>query len=159
MLKIMVQRATRKTTAPSAIQLRRWAKAMLRAKNISSAELTIRIVAEKEMTTLNSTYRQKNSTTNVLSFPFDQNAQTGSDTPLLGDIIVCAAVVNAEAEEQQKTAEAHWAHIIVHGTLHLLGHDHVKDDDAEVMETLEVKTLQTLGFNNPYDSTHKGKKS
>jgi probable rRNA maturation factor len=150
MLKVIVQRAARKVYAPPSTDLSRWAKQALSAKEISSAELTIRIVNEEEMTTLNETYRHKTGTTNVLSFPFDLPDEVDMEIPLLGDIIICAVVVNREALEQNKNADAHWAHMVVHGVLHLLGHDHVIESEADVMEALEIKTLKTLGFVNPY---------
>jgi probable rRNA maturation factor len=144
MLKIIVQRATRQFSAPTAKQLRAWALHILTAKHITDAELTIRIVNSKEMSELNSTYRHKQGTTNVLSFPGDES--------YLGDIVICAEVVKHEACAQHKTLEAHWAHMVIHGVLHLLGHDHVKDDEAEIMEAIEIKTMNTLGFENPYNT-------
>jgi probable rRNA maturation factor len=153
MLKILVQRASRES-APATTQLRLWAKQTLRDKNITAAELTIRLVDAAEMTLLNTTYRHKAGATNVLSFPFDQmNEEMEGELPLLGDIVICAAVVNAEADAQHKTSTAHWAHMVVHGTLHLLGHDHVVEPEAEIMEALEITILQTLGFPNPYNRT------
>lgn len=157
MLKIQVQRASRKGFAPDAKELRRWAKQALSDKELSSAELTIRIVNEEEMTSLNETYRHKTGPTNVLSFPFDQPEEIDMpenimDLPLLGDIIICAAVVNREAMQQHKSAEAHWAHMVVHGVLHLLGHDHIIESEADIMEALEINTLKILGFSNPYHS-------
>lgn len=144
MLKISVQRATRQFNAPTAVQLRAWGRQILTAKHITDAELTIRIVNSKEMTALNSTYRHKQGPTNVLSFPGDES--------YLGDIIICAEVVTQEAIAQDKTLDAHWAHMVIHGVLHLLGHDHVQDDEANAMEAIEIKTLQALGFDNPYDT-------
>jgi len=116
--------------------------------NLDDMELTIRIIDKDESAYLNSTYRHKKGPTNVLSFP---------DTPLpgfladsLGDLAICADLVAEEAQEQQKSVEAHWAHLIIHGFLHLLGYDHEKDDEAEIMENLEIQILQNLGFKNPY---------
>ncbi|MDR3491109.1 MAG: rRNA maturation RNase YbeY [Gammaproteobacteria bacterium] len=150
MYRILVQRATRKTFAPAAPLLKKWATSALR-QLISSAELTIRIVNEKEMLALNSNYRHKHYATNVLSFPFEIPSDVQMDIPLLGDIVICAAVVNAEADTQHKTVEAHWAHMIVHGVLHLLGYDHENETDAVKMETEEIRILQTLNFSNPYE--------
>ncbi len=144
MLKISVQRATRQFNAPAAVQLRVWAKHILIAKHITDAELTLRIVNVKEMTALNSTFRHQEGPTNVLSFPGDEG--------YLGDIVICAAVVKQEADAQHKTLDAHWAHMVIHGVLHLLGHDHSKNDEADVMEAIEITTLQALGFTNPYDT-------
>jgi len=114
-----------------------------------NAELTVRIVGKAEITQLNQTYRHKNQPTNVLSFPFDV-PNVVPDCYLLGDIVICADVVALEAKNQKKTLESHWAHMVVHGVLHLLGYDHQIDEDAELMEALEVKTLALLGYANPY---------
>lgn len=113
-----------------------------------SSEVTIRIVDEAEMTELNETYRHKSGPTNVLSFPFD--APIELEVKLLGDIVICASVVNKEAKAQGKSSDAHWAHMVVHGILHLQGYDHIEDDEAEVMEALEINLLQQLGYTNPY---------
>jgi probable rRNA maturation factor len=150
MHKILVQRAERNMNAPSSAELRRYAKQALQER-IPSAELTIRIVGIEEMTSLNSTYRHKKGPTNVLSFPFDHSDEIDLDIPLLGDIVICVDVVNQEAVSQSKTAEAHWAHMVVHGTLHLLGHDHEVEADAIIMESEEINILKSLGFDNPYD--------
>lgn len=148
---IIIQFAADKELAPKAALLRKWARTALNRKLTVAAQLTIRIVDVEEMTHLNSTYRQKTGSTNVLSFPADIPEQVKLDVPLLGDIVICPIVVNHEAEEQQKTVEAHWAHMVVHGVFHLLGYDHVLDDDARTMEALEVATLKELGFTNPYE--------
>ncbi len=113
-----------------------------------SAELTIRVVENSESHELNHQYRGKNKPTNVLSFPFE--APPGVEIDLLGDLIICAPVVESEANEQQKTIIAHWAHMVTHGCLHLLGYDHITNDEAEVMEKLEIDILQQQGFDNPY---------
>ncbi len=114
--------------------------------------MTVRIVELDEITLINEQYRQKTGPTNVLSFPFE--AMPGMPAELqeseLGDVIVCAAVVKAEAAEQGKSPVAHWAHMIVHGTLHLLGYDHLHDREAEEMESLEITVLAGLGYANPY---------
>jgi probable rRNA maturation factor len=115
-----------------------------------NTELTIRIVDEAEIAELNSRYRKKNGVTNVLSFPFDAPAQV--DIPLLGDIVICAPVVRREASEQSKSVVAHWAHMVVHGTLHLLGFDHDEPGKAHEMEAMETRILADLGFDNPYES-------
>ena len=94
-------------------------------------------------------YRGKNYATNVLSFPSD--LPEDFDPPLLGDLALCAAVINKEAQEQNKTATAHWAHMVVHGCLHLLGFDHIDDAEADEMEAREITILRQLGFNNPYE--------
>ncbi|WP_288791436.1 rRNA maturation RNase YbeY, partial [uncultured Enterobacter sp.] len=97
---------------------------------------------------LNLTYRGKDKPTNVLSFPFE--APPGIEMPLLGDLIICRQVVEQEAKEQQKPLEAHWAHMVVHGSLHLLGYDHIEDDEAEEMESLETEIMLALGYEDPY---------
>ncbi|KAA1190692.1 rRNA maturation RNase YbeY [Photorhabdus heterorhabditis] len=114
----------------------------------SESEVTIRIVDEAESHDLNLTYRGKDKPTNVLSFPFESPPTV--DLPLLGDLIICRQVVEKEAEEQQKTVEEHWAHMVVHGCLHLLGYDHIEDDEAEEMESLETEIMQKLGYSDPY---------
>ncbi|MGE6132874.1 rRNA maturation RNase YbeY [Aeromonas salmonicida] len=112
------------------------------------AEVTVRIVDEAESRELNLTYRGKDKPTNVLSFPFE--APPGLELPLLGDLVICRQVVEQEAAEQNKPLEAHWAHMVVHGSLHLLGYDHIEDDEAEEMEQLERDIMQELGFADPY---------
>lgn len=110
--------------------------------------MTIRLVDEAESHELNLTYRGKDKPTNVLSFPFE--APPGIEMPLLGDLIICRQVVEQEAKEQQKPLEAHWAHMVVHGSLHLLGYDHIEDDEAEEMESLETEIMLALGYEDPY---------
>ncbi|WP_139684621.1 rRNA maturation RNase YbeY [Vibrio tasmaniensis] len=113
-----------------------------------NAELTVRIVDTEESHQLNHDYRGKDKPTNVLSFPFE--APPGMELDLLGDLIICRQVVEKEAEEQSKPLLAHWAHMVVHGSLHLLGYDHIEDDEAEEMESLETEIMQTMGFEDPY---------
>ncbi|CAK3931286.1 rRNA maturation RNase YbeY [Vibrio sp. 10N.286.55.E10] len=113
-----------------------------------NAELTVRIVDMQESHQLNHEYRGKDKPTNVLSFPFE--APPGIELDLLGDLIICRQVVEKEAEEQSKPLLAHWAHMVVHGSLHLLGYDHIEDDEAEEMESLETEIMQTMGFEDPY---------
>ncbi len=113
-------------------------------------ELTVRVVDEIEGTALNEQYRNQRGSTNVLSFPFE--APEGVDLPLLGDLVICAPVVAREADEQHKSLQAHWAHLVVHGVLHLLGHDHIEQQQAEEMERLEVAVLARLGFSDPYQA-------
>lgn len=112
------------------------------------SDITVRIVGEEESQHLNRDYRAKDAPTNVLSFPSD--LPDFIEEPLLGDLIICAQVVNREATTQNKIIEAHWAHMVVHGTLHLLGYDHIEDDDANTMEALETSLLTSLGYNAPY---------
>ncbi|OLQ88555.1 rRNA maturation RNase YbeY [Vibrio ponticus] len=112
------------------------------------AEVTVRIVDEAESHQLNLEYRGKDKPTNVLSFPFE--APPGIEINLLGDLIICRQVVEQEAIEQDKPLLAHWAHMVVHGSLHLLGYDHIEDDEAEEMESLETEIMQKMGFEDPY---------
>ena len=142
-----LQIASNAPNLPSEAELERWAGAAL-ADQAEDAELTLRIVDEDEIRQLNRDYRGKDYPTNVLSFPFE--APPGVELPLLGDIIVCAGVVAHEAEEQNKPLSAHWAHMVIHGCLHLLGHDHIEDEQADLMERLEIDLLAALGYANPY---------
>lgn len=113
-------------------------------------ELSVRIVDDAEITELNQTYRNKAGATNVLSFPFDNVHDLPLDVDMLGDIVIAADVISKEAEEQQKKVEAHWAHICIHGLLHLLGYDHIDAAEAEEMESLEIAILAQLVIENPY---------
>ena len=115
------------------------------------AEVSIQVVDSEEMTRFNHQYRGKESDTNVLSFPVDADLQ--KQTGLLGDLIICSDVVQREAQQQSKTPEHHWAHMTIHGTLHLLGYDHIADEDAELMEAIEVARLAQLSIPNPYNQT------
>jgi probable rRNA maturation factor len=149
-LSIDIQMACPSEEAPDEDSIKRWASAAIRDERDIS-ELNLRIVDELESADFNQQYRGKTGATNVLSFPFD--AVTPEPLPILGDLVVCAPVVNREANEQQKTTEAHWAHIIIHGVLHLLGYDHLDDKDAEQMEGLETAIMLELNFPAPYEST------
>jgi len=111
-------------------------------------EIVVRIVDEQESAELNEQYRHKSGPTNILSFPVD--VPEGIELDLLGDLVICAPVVEKEALEQDKLLAHHWAHIIVHGVLHLLGYDHIDDDEAELMENKEIAILNKLQINNPY---------
>lgn len=139
---------------PNAQQITTWAEAALAgmpsgAPLSSEAQLTVRIVSHAESAMLNQTYRYKQGATNVLSFAVEEADRL--PVPILGDIAVCAPVVEREAREQGKEAAAHWAHMVVHGTLHLLGYDHLEDAQAQEMESLETGILAGLGFPNPYN--------
>lgn len=114
----------------------------------TSAELTIRIVDKEESQYLNREYRGIDKPTNVLSFPFEVPSEI--ELNLLGDLVICRQIVEEEAIEQNKTLLAHWAHMVVHGSLHLLGYDHITDDEAEEMESIEAELMQNIGFNDPY---------
>lgn len=132
---------------PTLEQFTLWATQAVRAESVEP-EMTIRIVDEAESHELNLTYRGKDRPTNVLSFPFECPEEV--DLPLLGDLIICRQVVEREAQEQGKPLLAHWAHMVVHGSLHLLGYDHIEDDEAEEMESLETEIMTGLGFEDPY---------
>ncbi len=113
-------------------------------------ELTIRLVNEFEMIELNHQYRNKNKVTNVLSFPSSHPAHVELDFPFLGDIIICPSVLKEESIISNIDIQAHWAHIVIHGVLHLLGYDHIIEQDAKIMQDLEIKILKKLNFSNPY---------
>lgn len=131
---------------PAESLLQAWAQAAWLEQNPS--EVTIRIVGTDESQALNQQYRGKDKPTNVLSFPFE--APAGITVPLAGDLVICAPVVEVEAREQLKELSTHWAHMVVHGMLHLQGYDHIDDEDAEAMEALEIRLLAQFGFGNPY---------
>jgi probable rRNA maturation factor len=133
---------------PPIAELEHWISAALQSQNFEDAEVSVYIVDEDESQELNAQYRGKDVPTNVLSFPADIAEEVG--VPLLGDLVVCAPVLTREAQEQGKTLHAHWAHIVVHGTLHLIGFDHIDDDEAEAMETLETQIVTGLGYPAPY---------
>jgi len=154
-LTVDVQRAIETPGVPEDVEFERWAGAAWLGE--SPSEVTIRIVASDESADLNSQYRGKSGPTNVLSFPFE--APAGITVPLAGDLIICAPVVEKEAVEQRKTLIEHWAHMVVHGMLHLQGYDHIEDNDAEVMEALEIRLLAQLGFSNPYETEETEKDS
>ncbi|MFN2329109.1 MAG: rRNA maturation RNase YbeY [Chromatocurvus sp.] len=138
--------------APEESELRRWLDCTLTEAGYTRvAEISLRLTDEAEMAALNSRYRQRDGATNVLSFPAD--LPPGLELPLLGDIVICAPVVLREASEQGKPALNHWAHMAVHGCLHLLGYDHIEAADAEIMEALETRILDVLGLPCPYTVT------
>jgi len=132
---------------PDQEQLQNWVNAALTGFN-HDTEIVIRIVDEPESAQLNTQYRHKQGPTNILSFPFEAPPNIKLD--LLGDLVVCAPVLKKEALEQQKQLSDHWAHIIVHGVLHLLGYDHIDEAEAELMENKEIAILNTLNIENPY---------
>lgn len=136
---------------PSEQDFANWVGAALTAGNWDEEivpQLTIRLVDTEEGTELNRIWRHKDGPTNVLSFPFE--TMPGVDIPLLGDIVICAPVVRSEAQAQNKTETAHWAHLVIHGSLHLLGYDHIEEQEAVEMEQLETQILQELGYPDPY---------
>ena len=134
---------------PAAADFERWASAALAGRR-DAAELAIRIVDEQEGRELNARWRGRDRATNVLSFPADLPPELQAQLPLLGDLVLCAPVVLREAAEQRKAPPDHWAHLTVHGVLHLLGHDHEVEAEAEAMEALERSILAGLGIGDPY---------
>ena len=135
------------TGLPTTEQIEQWATAAVQPQS-DEVEMTVRIVDEAESHELNLNYRGKDRPTNVLSFPFECPDEV--ELPLLGDLVICRQVVEREAQEQDKPVMAHWAHMVVHGSLHLLGYDHIEDDEAEEMESLEAQIMTGLGFADPY---------
>ena len=156
-LAVTVQMASSRRGVPHSRSLNRWAQAAC-VKQLPRGDdelaLTIRIVGAAESRRLNRTWRNKDKPTNVLSFPGDPHPRGRATSPAsgreLGDLAICAPVVAREAREQGKPAQAHWAHMVVHGVLHLLGYDHENDRDAEAMEAREVKILAQFGYSDPY---------
>ncbi len=139
-IRITVQSATTARNVPPPYRIRQWARVALQG----AANVTIRLVGNQEGRTLNRHYRNKDYATNVLTFVFREHA------PLEGDIAICAPVITREARAQRKTVAAHYAHMLIHGLLHLQGYDHMNDNDATVMERLETKLLKRLGYPDPY---------
>jgi len=134
---------------PAPASFRRWVEAALKgARRRKATQVAIRIVDADEGQALNRQYRGRDYATNVLSFPAD--FPPGVQLPLIGDLVICAPVVAREAAEQGKKPTDHWAHMTVHGTLHLLGYDHIEDGEAEAMEALETRILAGLGISDPY---------
>jgi probable rRNA maturation factor len=146
-INIALQIKTRRAFIPSRYYLQRWVNKAL-IKRTSLSEITLRIVTKKESAALNASFRHKKGPTNILSFPFEPPPEVYS--PLLGDLAICAELVNQEALQQEKTRLAHWAHLIIHGCLHLIDYDHMNPQDALKMETLEIQLLEELGYENPY---------
>jgi probable rRNA maturation factor len=150
MTRVEVQRATRGRAVPRSPEISSWVTATLSAEG-ASGEVSIRVVGEDESRRLNRAYRSKDRPTNVLSFPAELPAEI--EPRLLGDVVICAPLVATEAAAQGKTVRAHWAHLVVHGTLHLLGYEHERPREAERMEARETSILAGLGFSNPYERT------
>ena len=146
-IKVDVQIASKNSGIPDRKKIRMWAETCLESIR-ENAEFTIRIVDESEITDLNSRWRGINKATNVLSFPAGENVALPE---LLGDIVICAPVVIREAEGQDKSLDAHWAHMVIHGILHLLNYDHINDKEAQIMESIEIEKLAKLDYPNPYN--------
>ena len=144
---IEIQTIFKSNGQPDQEQIQRWVDAALDGFN-QDTEIVVRIVDEQESAELNEQYRHKQGATNILSFPVE--VPEGVELNLLGDLVVCAPVLEKEALEQHKALTDHWAHIIVHGVLHLLGYDHIDDDEAELMENKEITILNKLNIKNPY---------
>jgi probable rRNA maturation factor len=147
-LDVHLQLAAAPGSLPKAVDVRRWAQAALAGFERPRAELGVRIVDEPESAELNERYRGKRGPTNVLSFSYED--PPGVETDIIGDLVICAPVVEREAAERAMPPRAHWAHMVVHGVLHLRGHDHEHDDDARIMEALESEIMTGLGFEDPY---------
>ncbi|MGZ4980212.1 MAG: rRNA maturation RNase YbeY [Methylobacter sp.] len=147
MNQIEVQAVFNSAGQPDQQQIQLWVDTAL-ADYDQDTEIVVRIVDEQESAELNEQYRHKSGPTNILSFPVD--VPEGIELDLLGDLVICAPVVEKEALEQGKILDHHWAHIIVHGVLHLLGYDHINDDEAELMENKEIAILNKLHINDPY---------
>ncbi|HUO95513.1 MAG TPA: rRNA maturation RNase YbeY [Steroidobacteraceae bacterium] len=147
-LGVEVAYGTRHPWAPPARLIVAWAQAAA-GRRASRAQLAIRIVTPAESQHLNREFRGQNRPTNVLSFPAAATA-AGDEAAMLGDLAICARIVAREASAQGKTLAAHWAHMVVHGVLHLVGYDHLRREDARRMERRERTLLKKLGFPNPY---------
>lgn len=147
-LELDLQIATEETeNLPSEADFRLWVEKALPDAD-EEFEVTIRIVDEEESHALNHEYRGKDKPTNVLSFPFE--APPGLELPLLGDLVICTQIVAKEAAEQNKELFHHWAHMTIHGILHLRGYDHINDDEADEMESIETELLASLSISDPY---------
>jgi probable rRNA maturation factor len=133
---------------PAETSLQQWTDLALSAGQTPDAEVTLRFVSSQESQTLNAQFRSKDKPTNVLSFPFE--CPPGISLNLLGDLVICPDVVELEAEQQSKAINDHFAHMIMHGILHLLGYDHIDPEEADEMEALEIKLLAQLGIDDPY---------
>lgn len=151
MIKLILQNDTHYKIPPETA-LSTWINAAARASQrkipTSQQQITVCIVSSEESALLNEKFRGKSGATNVLSFPDEAFGDITPDS--LGDLAICAELLSLEAQQQQKELEAHWAHLVIHGTLHLLGFDHVKEKEAKAMEALEIHILHTLNFKNPY---------
>jgi probable rRNA maturation factor len=143
--RVNIQRAFKEKHQPTAKLLSYWTQMVLENQQ-TVGQTTIRLVDKAESAALNVAYRQKQGPTNVLAFPLQDEEEN-----YLGDLIICSPLVAEEAQAQGKSIEAHWAHLVVHGTLHLLGYDHIQPDEATIMENLEIDILNALNYPNPYE--------
>ena len=146
---LIVQKETRVAGTPRTPSIARWARAALADSGRGSAAVTVRLVDEAESAALNKRYRGKRGSTNVLSFSYDLAPGARG---LSGDLVICAPLVVREATRLGLPPRAHWAHLVVHGILHLRGYDHIREKDAQAMEAVEIRMLKHMGFKNPYDS-------
>lgn len=143
-----LQVACKDSQLPTADDFQLWLDAVLSELGHPGAEVTVRLVSSEESQQLNQQYRDRPKPTNVLSFPFE--APAGIAIDLLGDLVICAEVVEQEASAQNKPLLHHWAHMTIHGSLHLLGYDHIDDEDARLMEEMEIAILAKLAIDDPY---------
>ena len=148
-LSITVQNTIDSPDVPDRFTLKRWISEALEG-HCEHAEVCIRIVGTDESSKLNYEYRHKPTPTNILSFPIESFDDVEITDPYLGDLVICPDVLKTEAQECNVSLHEHWAHIVVHGVLHLLGYDHITDEEAEEMEFQEIEILDRLGFANPY---------
>jgi probable rRNA maturation factor len=151
-LMIDIQKISNLNSLPENDLIIKWAKKTL-DKKYKEAEIVIRIVDENESRELNKIWCKKNYATNVLSFPISKPIKQAPN--LLGDVVICANLVVTEAKEQSKNIDEHYAHLIIHGILHLQGYDHQSQDEANIMESKEINILNNLGYNNPYEIRQK----
>ncbi len=151
-LNLDLQNPTEESAIPEESKIHDWIVATLSFLNwqASSAEITVRVVGKQEIQLLNKTYRNKDKTTNILSFPFEAPEYIESD--LLGDLVICHEVLVEETKQQNKVLQNHWTHMVIHGILHLLGFDHIEDSEANEMESIEIKLLEKFNIDNPYFS-------
>lgn len=145
-IELSVSENVDEASLPSEEKIKLWAKQSYLGND--DAIVSMQIVGSEEIQSLNKEYRGKNKSTNVLSFPMEIPLEVGLN--ILGDIVLCDVVITSEAEQQDKSAESHWAHMVVHGMLHLQAYDHIEDNEAAVMEEKEVEIMRSLGFENPY---------
>lgn len=145
-IELSISEGVDEATLPSEEKFHQWAQACYSGDGEVVASL--QIVGSDEMQSLNKNYRNKDKPTNVLSFPMELPDEVGIN--ILGDLALCDEVIESEAKQQGKAAEAHWAHMVVHGMLHLQGYDHIEDDEAELMEAKEIEIMKKLDFENPY---------